>query len=291
MGTPDTSGPSAPSAPVSPPEPPVARVRGSFWSLRLPDERGRRRILITIMIVMVVICFDVAPIWRLFWRWHIYSFFNCSTVKDAHGQKREAWRWVEGRSIRVYALPGIRANHAETVASGVRDLLRDAGLDFTVEVRPIPPAVLEAYNASTITRDALTFVSFRGLGSRLIELRDGDPHADVLVIDSRIEEAHWAYGMANFTSGLILARSDMSTPHLGKHEAGHLMGYMRHDSQPIFVFGYPCEGWPWKRSTLMMLLGDNPNLSPRARDALRCFWEGMERETGEKYLLPEGEGR
>ena len=224
------------SEPTTPP--PAAPVRRKFWTLRLPGPRERMRLLLILLAALLLVSFDIAPLWRTLWRWHVYGFFNCAAMKDAHGQKREAWRWVEGRAIRVYGLPGVRPAAVEQVAEGVRELLRDAALDFTVEVRPIPPQILDACRASTVKRGALSFVSFRQMEKRLIELRDGDPHADVLVIDARIDETHWAYGMATFTSGLILARSDMSTPHLGKHEAGHLMGYMRHDSQPVFVIGY-----------------------------------------------------
>lgn len=283
MGTPETPAPAPSPAPVTPPP-------RTFWSLRLPDARFRRRLLISVLIAMLILCFDISPVWRLLWRWHIYSFFNCATLKDAHGCKRQAWRWVEGRTIRVYAAPGVRDDQVAPIAEGARQLIRDVGLDFTVEVRPIPPAVLEAYNASTVTRGALSFVSFTELGRRLIELRDGDPHADILVINARIEETHWAFGMASFTPGLALARADMSCIHLGKHETGHLMGYMRHDSQPIFVFGYPWEGWPWRRDTLMMLRGYNLSLSPRARDALRSFWKGMESKTDQKFFLPAAAG-
>jgi hypothetical protein len=278
MTEPDTAPPAA--------SPPAAPVPRKFWSLRLPGPRERKRLLLIFLIALLLVSFDVAPLWRTLWRWHVYGFFNCATMKDAEGRKREAWRWVEGRAIRVYGAPEVRASAVEQVAEGVRDLLRDAGLDFTVEVRPMPPEVLEAYTACLHTRGNFSYVAFEKLERRLIALRDGDPHADVIVIKARIGEVHWAHGMATFTSGLAVVRYDMAAPEIGKHEAGHLMGYMRHDSQPILVFGYPWEGWPWRRNTLMMLRGTRPDLSPRARDALRCFWQGMESKTGRKYLLP-----
>jgi len=125
------------------------------------------------------------------------------------------------------------------------------------------------------------------LSSRLIGLREDDPHADVLIVDVPIAESDWAFGMASFTSGVALIGPAGQNAHVAKHETGHLVGYMKHDSWPLFVFGYGGEGWPWERDTLMMLLSNNSQLSPRARDAIRAFWRRLEERTGNKHLIPE----
>lgn len=253
-----------------------------------PRRRSARRLLVLILVAVCLPSFSVAPLWRLLWRWPVYSAGNRLAVRDTRGVKRPAWRWIEGRAIRVYVLPHLRETDAIAAAEDMRSLLQDAGLDLSVEARAMPPELLEAWRASlrekTLDGRRVTHVSFRALESRLCELRDGDPHADVFVVDVPVEECEWAQGMASFRSGLCFLQRANLNRHLARHEVCHLVGYMQHDNFPIFVLGYPWEGWPWQRNTLMMLLGTEDRLSPRARDALHAFWRGMENRTGRKFI-------
>lgn len=258
-------------------------------ALRKRRRVTRKAILIGALIGLCVGCLSVAPLWRLGWYWPVYSFGNFRKVKDAEGARREAWRWIEGRTIRIYRHPAVRVDHTEEVAAGVRALLDDAALDFTVEVHTMPDDVLAAYEGSLVEENAggglrRRFLSMKRLQSRLIALREGDPRGEIIITDHPIAETKWAYGMASFSGGLVALTAEHAYFHTAKHEAGHLMGYMKHDSFPLFVIGYPWEGWPRDRNTLMMLLSTNADLSPRARDALQYFWRGVERRTGQKYL-------
>jgi hypothetical protein len=90
--------------------------------------------------------------------------------------------------------------------------------------------------------------------------------------------------MGDFNAGLSVLESGFVDRHLDKHEACHLLGYMRHDDFPLFVVGYPWEGSPWTRDTLMVLNGVNETLSPRSRDAMHYFWLGMEKRLQMKFL-------
>lgn len=273
----------AETTPVPAVEPPK---RYPWYSLN-PRSIRKSALMRAVLVGLLLASVSIVPVWRLLWYRHVYALQNFQPVTDIHGRKRQAWRWSTSREIRVYQLPGIRAGQAEVIADGVRALLYDAGLRFTVRVRPLPKPIFDAYRAS-LTRQKVngqitTCVRFDELESRLVALRDGDPHADMLVVDAPIAECWWAHGMATFSSGLSLLEADSIDHHLGKHESAHLLGYMYHDTYPLWVLGYRGEG-NLMRDTLMMINGSSDTLSPRARDALRAFWRGMERKTGKRYV-------
>lgn len=264
---------------AAPATPPVKRKRTTLKGL-----------LIALAIGLLLVSFSISPLWRLFWYWPVYSAFNCVKIKDDGGTKREAWRWVEGRTVRIYQHPEVRGERTADALKGVQALLDDAGLAFQVDVLPMPADIVKAYRSSLVeTEDhngtPATCLSFRRLQAKLISLRRDDPRADILIINHQISESPWAFAMASFQGGIILMTAEHADFHTAKHETGHLMGYMMHDSFPLFVIGYPWEGMPSKRDTLMMLLSGNDKLSPRARDALRSFWRGMESKTGRDDFL------
>ena len=263
------------------------------WYSRKYNYLKSWKLLLVLLFAFICITNNIAPIWRLCWRYPIYSKVNFAQTTDTHGQKVDAWRWVVSREIRVYQLPQIITDCTTQVADGERALIHDAGLSFTVKVLPMPPSILQAYQASMVTQEVnglrTPCIDFDKLTARLVELRQGDPHADVLIINIPVADNTWVLGYTDFNHGLCLIEQiDGSQPgllyHLGKHEVCHLLGYMRHDDYPFFVFGYRGEGNPYTRDTLMMISGQNNMLSPRAKDALHAFWQGMETRMGEKFL-------
>jgi hypothetical protein len=259
------------------------------WYSLDPRTLSRSGLVRAILIALVLASFSVTPLWRFLWYHRVYAFRNFVKVKDTQGRRVEAWRWIEGREIRIYQMPGISPGEVEEIAAGTRDLLGEVGLSFKVTVEPVPEKVLAAYQASLVEKSVqdqpTRCISFDALAAHLIEARSGDPHADMLIVDDPIAETPWAHGMSVFSDGLVVLERSNVTRQLGKHETGHLMGYMMHDTFPLFVIGYPWEGSPWSRDTLMVLYGSSDQLSPRARDALYYFWRGLERRTGESYLI------
>ena len=107
----------------------------------------------------------------------------------------------------------------------------------------------------------------------------------MLIVDDPIAETTWAHGMSMFSRGLVILERGNVSRQLGEHESAHLMGYMMHDTFPLFIIGYPWEDWPWRRDTLMVLYGNSEQLSPRCREALQYFWRGMEKRTGKSYSI------
>ena len=193
----------------------------------------------------------------------------------------------------------------EEVARGVRAMVEEIGLDFTVTVRPLPEPLARAYADSLVTPRSRKsgqperYISFTRLEKQVIAMHARDPHADVLVTEEPMRECWWAHGMASFNSGFAICLSQHASFHLGKHETGHLLGYLFHDNLPLFILGYPWEGMPMplygldgkpitgpfgERNSLMMLYSDSNDLSPRARDALHFFWRGLEDREKMRFL-------
>lgn len=275
--------PLADEAPAKPETP--KKVSFFEWN---PKKIGRTRLIRTLFIALLIVSISITPLWRLFWYWPVYSAKCFFPTLDTRNHLHAAWHWVDGREIRLYAGPGVDASQTSTIAAGIKAMVEDAGLNFTVTVVPMPAKIRAAYNASLVPKKIqgrmTQAISFNRLERRLIEMRTGDPHADMIIADAPLAECWWAHGMATFTSGVGVFNRDNVDFHLGKHETGHLLGYLFHDDLPLFVIGYPWEGLPGKRNTLMVLLSDNDQLSPRARDALYYFWRGLEDRSGKQFL-------
>jgi hypothetical protein len=265
------------------------KVAAPPWYSLNPRVLSHSRLLRGVLIGLVLASVSITSLWRLLWYYPVYSNRNFAGVTDAQGKRVEAWRWVEGKEIRIYALPGIKPALAKEAAAGVREMLHDTRLNLQVVICPASKEVLSAYQASLEKKDVngqqTQCVSFDKLAAHLVELRGEQPHADVLIVDKPIAEYWWAHGMSVFSKGLVVLEVDSLDARLAKHESAHLLGYMMHDSFPLFVLGYPWEGWPTNRNTLMMLYSSSNDLSPRARDAIHSFWSGLEKRTGKKYLL------
>ena len=266
-------------------EPKAERV--SFFTLDL-RRIGRGRLIRALAIGLCIISISILPAWRLLWYFPLYGYMDFLPTRDVHGRYRAAWHWIDGKEIRIYAAPGVARGSVQEIAEGVQAMVDEANLDFAVKVLPLPPAVEEAYQESLSKHTqhgvSETRISFNQLASRLITLRDGDPHADILVVNAPMTECWWAFGMASFTCGVGVLQENNASFHLGKHETCHLLGYHYHDSLPLVVLGYREHPLPWKRETLMMLYGKGDDLSPRARDALHYFWRGMEKRSGKQFL-------
>jgi hypothetical protein len=273
-------------------EPAVADAPVTYpWYSLNPKSVKTGRLLRIVLVVLGLCLVSVVPLWRLGWYVPVYGFRAFIPVRDAGGWPRAAWRWIDGKEIRVYGAPGANATAVREVARGVRALLDEVGLDFTVKELPMPAAVEAAFTASLEPHDVngatVQRVRFSRLAGQLITLRQGDPHADVIVTHgTEIAEHHWAHGMGDFSSGLSVMRDFTANVRLGKHETGHLMGYLFHDDLPFFVFGYDGELCvPAFRQTLMMINYNNSDtLSPRAKDALTYFWKGLEARSGRKFF-------
>lgn len=258
--------------------------RISFFALD-PRKIGRSRLVRALAIGLCIVSFSIVPLWRLFWYFPLYGATDFLPTRDVHGRFRAAWHWIDGKAIRIYPAPGVDMKDARIIEVGVREMMDEVPLDFTVTAMPMPPEVLKAYQESLITRkNGEKMISYNRLRARLVTLREGDPHADMIISPHPMTECSWAHGMASFTSGVGVIVEGFVNEHLGKHESCHLIGYHYHDSLPLIIIGYPWEGLPWKRDTLMVLHDGNNELSPRARDALRYFWRGLERRSGKRFL-------
>jgi hypothetical protein len=240
-----------------------------------------------VLIGLVLWEFQLAPAWELLW----YHNVPHVTARAVHmrGYPGDAGRWIEGGTIRVYQLPDLPEGKAGKAADGIQALLDDIGLDFSLEVRPMPDDVLAAYTSSIEEQDLFgepaMCLNLKRFQKQLISLREGDWRADVVIVE--VPFAEGALGFANTFSGVMVMSADAVNIHIAKHEACHLMGYMLHDMLPLFVFGYRWEDWPWRRDSLMLSMSGSDDLLPRTRGALRAHWRGMEKRMGRQFLKDE----
>ncbi len=153
----------------------------------------------------------------------------------------------------------------------------------------MPDDVLAAYTSSLEVQDLFgeptTCLDLARFQKQLVSLREGDWGGDVVIVDAPFAEG--ALGFANTFTGVMVMGADAVDVHIAKHEACHLIGYMLHDMLPLFVFGYGWEDWPWRRDSLMLSMSGSDDLLPRAREALRAYWRGMEKRTGRRFLKNE----
>lgn len=249
-----------------------------------PRQMIRSRLMGLLAVVLCLVTLSAVPIWRLCWYYPLYVATDFLPVRDINGHRQSSWHWIDGKEIRIYTRPGLTERQADAVRAGVQAMVDEVPLAFTVRLIPMSNELQQAYRQSLITRHHQTLISFNQLAARVITLRQGDPHADIFVIDEPIDECYWARGMTSFTHGLAVLERKNVDLHLAKHETCHLLGYHYHDSLPLYIFGYREGAIPWQRKTLMLLYGGNDHLSDRASDALRYFWRGMERRSGKRFM-------
>ena len=66
-------------------------------SIKRPHRRlTLRRVLCCFLIALILVSFNISPLWRLMWYWPILSRVNFTRIKTPDGRRVEAWRWVEG---------------------------------------------------------------------------------------------------------------------------------------------------------------------------------------------------
>jgi len=217
------------------------------------------------------------PLWQIGWRTHLYCREQFDPVESATGKKFRGGDWVTSRKILVYGAPGVKAREVRKAADGMRSIVDELHLNLSVQMVSTPPDAARSIAAATTNKGkiAARFDQNKFIARRLDER--GMMFAEMVVVDAHFADPEWAFGLADFPSGVAVLQKSVTTPELGRHEGTHLLGYDRHDDFPYYVFGYP-EGWyPAGRATLMMLrpMG-SPQLSPRARDAVINFWRGLE---------------
>jgi len=239
------------------------------------------------MLAIGIFCVSEKHIWHWDWSYGFHAGYNCQPVKDINGRKVEAWRWVEGREIRLYVPDDMSPTRVDHTAEGIRSLVRDLNLDLHLRVLPLDSRTLAALQRSSQGTGRDYTISFNRLCRNLIATRTGQ-YAEVIVVKCILDGAADTMGMANFTYGVSLIDERCACGPLARHETGHLLGYHMHDNLPFIVFGYSNPQWgkirQGKESSLMMPAPDSTVLSARSRDALLSFWESLSRRTGQSYF-------
>jgi hypothetical protein len=237
-------------------------------------------LLLVAVLAFLFVANSAKPLWTFAWRHHLYSRYAFSAQKTQSGHTVPGGTWPRSNVIHVYGMPGVHERAVSQVADGLRSLIQDFGLTLEVQKITTPPDALKSY-AYARRGDSFDFDRFEA--SRL-ELR-GEQYGEMVVVDRHFTDPSWAFGLSTFAPGLAVLQASVSTSALGRHEGAHLLGYGMHDDYPFYVLGYREGLIPFNRNTLMMLVPTSSDqLSGRARDALLCFWQGMEARDHQKYF-------
>ena len=179
------------------------------------------------------------------------------------------------------------------VISGVKSMTNDVGLD------PESFRFINCGEDATATKAVKDATCSNGLDSTVLFgtleyglLRDpsqkGKPHADIIITDVAFVDAI-NLGATKFNPGLMvisipgnILKSRKFLFNLGKHEAGHLFGFDSHHKElsvDMLVKGYPevaeCS-MEWACLTSV--------ICDECKDPLISFWQGVEKQTGLKFL-------
>lgn len=259
------------------------------WYAMHPRHIRLRRVLLYLLICLALFSVNEKHVWQWAWQDGYHAAYNLRPVKDTEGVKRDAWRWVTGKEIRIYTSPEIADTHVQYAAWSVQELLDTLELDMQVRVMPPPPRVIGALAMSSEGMGADRHVDFDRLCTELISSRKGH-YAEIVYARGIIDTDDDVVGAGVFSHGVGMLRTDRATALTARHEVAHMLGYHMHDIWPLAVIGYSnpllakyqhahdTDDW------LMMPYNDGVELSDRSRDALLHFWSRLERETGESLF-------
>jgi hypothetical protein len=260
------------------------------WYTLNPRAIRMWRIFPFVILFLLLVLFNEKHLWCWDWQHGVNFRGNCRAVTIADGRQIEAWRWVEGREIRLYAADEMTLKATRFAARGVRDLVDELGLDLRVRVMPPPAYVTDALDRSTRRNNGVPTIDFERLSRELVAKRNG-PYAEILYTSAKIDGERNVVGAAMFKYGVALLDARDSTVFTVRHETAHLLGYHMHDTFPLIVFGYSNPQWAIYQhdqgSNTVPLMIDCDNgyaLSDRSRDALLHFWRGLENRTDERFF-------
>jgi len=250
----------------------------------------RVRNLLPILIFFLLLTFvNEKHLWQWDWEHGYHAHFNCHAVKDSHARNVEAWRWVEGKEIRVYFTPTMKQKATRFAAYNVQKLAEELGLELNAHAMPMPTRVTEALARSSATDGTTTTVNFDRFCREMVASRDGH-YAEIVYTTAKIDASADVVGAAVFNYGVSLIDPRRATASTVRHETAHLLGYHLHDDWPLVILGYSNPQWAKyqvkhnENPPLMMPWDSGFDLSPRAHDALIHFWHGLEQRTGKRYF-------
>ena len=228
-------------------------------------------------------------LWQWDWQHGYHAHFNCRAVPDSNGRSVEAWRWVEGKEIRVYTTPSMRLKTTRFAAHNAQALAEEIGLGVRARAMSPPARVTAALAQSTENTATGPTVNFTRFCRAMVTNRPGH-YAEIVYTTAKIDASPDVVGAAVFNYGVALIDARRSTGSTVRHETAHLLGYHLHDTWPLVILGYSNPQWAKyqekgnENPPLMMPWDSGFDLSPRARDALIYFWRNLEQRTGERYF-------
>ena len=216
------------------------------------------------------------------------------------GYETEAPTWVTTREIRVETTFKADKEVVDAVISGVKSMMNDIGLDLEsfrfIDCGEDPLTIAEV-NQATLQNGRLDAKKLLYIfewkdehrdPSKIIDGVRGVPHADILITDKWFEHDFY-WGFSGYSEGAVIISVPRARQrhldflhNIAKHEAGHLLGFGSHHK--ILSKEWNVEGYPEVPECLMEVLCPTSVICDECKDALTFFWQGVEKQTGLKFL-------
>ncbi len=156
------------------------------WYTLNPRHIRLRRIFLPILVFLLLYPCSEKHYWRWAWQHGYHAYLNCRPVVDAQGHRLEAWRWVEGKEIRLYTSSYLPTSHVRLDAASMQELIDGLGLDLTVRIMPKPERVTQAIAGSMQHKNGSSPVSFSLLCQHLAATRDGR-YAEMVYVPGTVD--------------------------------------------------------------------------------------------------------
>ena len=197
--------------------------------------------------------------------------------------------WAETREIRVETTFKAGKELIDAVLRGVHSMLDAVGLvGFKFINYGRDDAAVAEVRQATLQNGRLDHEKLFNI-LRNEELRDpqkgGVPHADIVITDKLFDAHPGWWGASDFHYGALV----LSVPeyrqnsldflfNVGKHEAGHLLGYGLHHCT------VEVKRYPGVDDCVMSYECSTAYLCPKCYDALHSLWVGVGERTHLQYL-------
>ena len=203
----------------------------------------------------------------------------CFRVHEPYLRSRHFRKWINEKGIGISNFSNLGKNEVRFIRLGIKDAIRAAKLHFKIYD-----------NDSHAAKKAAGLADKAIKGSELLRMAiekricDKKEHADIFIFNSHIKSGNTTIrdgeALTYVPEGVMAFSFDPFTRYprsflrrRAKHEGLHLLGLNAHH-EDTEVSGYS-QGKP----CVMRYNAPTSRLCRKCKDALECFWEGIEHAT------------
>lgn len=152
-------------------------------------------------VVFLCTTINIKPIWNWEWRHYLICAGEFESITSTKGKKFKGGDWARSKRIIVYGAPGVDAGRVQLAFYGIRDMVKELKLDFTVELVACPAEAKGSIQKATRKKgEDIIFDYDRFLSDRLDDR--GNQYGEMVVQPNTFLDPSWAWGLTNFNSGV-----------------------------------------------------------------------------------------